>query len=114
RGLQMDLEPDIVWHGVEPEAPDFSPGSRTLAFAIDGRQTGREADCDLYVACNAWREPLTFRIPIAPSGRAWRRVVDTALAPPLDIVEKDEGPRVPPDTPYHVAPHSLIVLVSEM
>src|SRR5262249_10821838 len=48
-------DPDIIWHGVEPLKPDFSYTTRTLAFALDGRQTGREADCDFYVAINAWK-----------------------------------------------------------
>src|SRR5262249_60219931 len=93
-GPNGDMEPDVIWHGVEPHAPDFSPGSRTLAMALDGSQTGREPDRDFYVACNAWIDPLQFRIPRSPSGKAWRRTIDTALPSPLDIVGLDEGPRV--------------------
>jgi glycogen operon protein len=107
------MEPDIVWHGVEPGRPDFSPGSRTLAFALDGSQTGREPDHDFYVACNAWWEPVHFRIPAAPSGRPWRRVIDTALPSPNDIVEAQDGPRIPAGGTYAVAPHSLIALIAE-
>src|SRR5262245_26633253 len=53
-GLDGSLEPDIIWHGVEPGQPDFSHGSRTIAFALNGSQTGREPDSDFYIACNAW------------------------------------------------------------
>jgi glycogen operon protein len=105
--------PDVVWHGVDPGLPDFSPGSRTLAYALNGNRTGREPDRDFYVACNAWREPVAFRVPVSPSGRPWRRAVDTALAPPHDIVGPDEGPRVPDQTVYRVAAHSMVVLISE-
>ena len=62
---------------------------------------------------NAWQEPLEFPIPAAPSGRPWRRAVDTALPSPDDIVGLDEGPVVPVLQPYRVEAHSLIVLVSE-
>ncbi|MCS6852564.1 MAG: glycogen debranching protein GlgX [Gemmataceae bacterium] len=113
RGPNGDLEPDIVWHGVEPYQPDFGYGSRTVAFALDGRQTGREPDRDFYVACNAWNEAVPFVIPPSPSGRAWRRVVDTALASPLDIVGLDEGPRIAPGAVYLVSPFALLVLISE-
>jgi glycogen operon protein len=99
---------------VEPHWPDFSPTSRTLAFVLDGSQTGREPDRDSYVALSAWREPLPFRIPPSPSGRTWRRVVDTALASPQDIVPEGDGPRIPADALYAVAPYSLIVLISEV
>jgi isoamylase len=113
RGPNGTWEPDIIWHGTEPNKPDFSPTSRTLAFALNGRQTEREPDCDFYIACNAWRDALSFRIPPAPSGKPWLRVVDTALAAPLDIVDGPERPVVHPNAAYMVAPHSLIVLISE-
>jgi glycogen operon protein len=108
-----DLERDIIWHGVEPGRPDISSHSRTLAFALNGSLTAREPDRDFYVACNAWREPLSFRIPRAPTGRPWRRTVDTALASPLDIVELDQGPHVLENSTYLVAPYSLVVLISD-
>lgn len=113
RGPSGDLVPDIIWHGVEPEQPDFSPWSRSLAFSLDGSLTGREPDCDFYVVCNAWQETLLFRIPRSPSGRPWRRVLDTALPSPQDIVEEDAGPRIPALSRYPVAPYSLVVLISE-
>jgi glycogen operon protein len=107
------LRPDILWHGVEPGKPDFSAGSRTLALSLDGSLTGREPDRDFYIACNAWRESIDFRIPPSPSGKLWRRAIDTALPSPLDILGLDEGPRVPGGSHYPVAPHSLIMLIAE-
>jgi glycogen operon protein len=111
-GPDGGLAPDVVWHGVEPYKPDFNFHSHSIAYALDGGLTGREPDRDFYVALSAWREPLTFRIPRSPSGRPWRRVVDTALASPLDVVGPDEGPRVPFGTGYPVAAFSLVVLIS--
>jgi isoamylase len=113
RGPQSALRPDIIWHGVEPNQPDFSSRSRALAFTIDGSLTGREPDCDFYVALNAWREPLPFRIPPSPSRRPWRRVVDTAQPSPRDIVRPEEGPVVTPGSVYAAASYSVVVLVSE-
>jgi isoamylase len=104
---------DVTWHGVEPFKPDFSWSSRTLALALDGRRTMREPDRDFYMAFNACRESLHFTVPPAPQGRPWRRVVDTALATPLDVVGLDEGPAVPEGSSYAVAPHSLVVLIAE-
>lgn len=113
-GPAGSLEPDVVWHGVMPFEPDFSSGSRTLAFCLNGDLTGREPDRDFYVACNAWRDAIEFRIPRAPTGRAWRRAIDTSLPSPLDILDLDQGPRVLPSTHYSVAEHSMVVLISEM
>ena len=43
---------------------------------------------------NAYSGPLTFQIPASPSGRPWRRAVDTALPSPDDALGLDEGPQV--------------------
>jgi isoamylase len=112
-GPRQNLRPDIIWHGVEPFKPDFTRDSRTLAFALDGTQTQRESDRDFYVACNAWQEPLSFRIPRAPSGKAWRRAIDTALPSPEDIVELDQGVVVASEVGYKLESHSMLVLISE-
>jgi glycogen operon protein len=105
--------PDITWHGLKPNLPDFSPTSRTLACTIDGQQTGREADQDFYLAFNADTEPQAFQIPPAPNGKPWRRVIDTALASPRDIVAEGEGPVVAARGTYTLAPFALVVLISE-
>src|SRR5262249_22508285 len=102
---------DVVWHGLEPYKPDFT--GKTLAMVLDGRRTDREPDRDFYVAFNASREPRTFLIAPAPQGRPWRRVVDTALASPLDIVAWQEGPTVREWSGYTLAAFSLVVLIGE-
>jgi glycogen operon protein len=105
--------PDIAWHGLEPNAPDFSPASRVLAYTLDGSQTGREPDQDFYVAINGDREQtMPLRVPKPPSGKPWRRVVDTSLSPPLDIVAEGSGPVVPAGATYRLPPLSLAVLIT--
>jgi isoamylase len=107
--------PGIVWHGIEPAHPDFSHSSHAIAFALDGRCCDRPGlvDRDMYVAMNAGATALAFKIPGAPSGRAWRRLVDTSLSPPEDFLEADQAPRVPVLYTYVVEAHSMIILVSE-
>ena len=107
--------PEIIWHGVEPCAPDFSWDSHSIAFALDGRGVDRPGvvDRDLYVAMNAFHEPLVFRVPGSPSGRPWRRTVDTALAAPDDAVGLDVGPVVSFGELYRVESRSMIILVSQ-
>jgi glycogen operon protein len=107
-----DLGPDVQWHGVQPGKPDFSASSRVLAFALDGRQTGREPDDDFFVACNAGREARPFRLPPAPSGGRWRRVVDTALPSPQDFIAEPDGPEVAAQALYTLAPFALVVLIA--
>jgi isoamylase len=106
-------EGDIHWHGVYPNLPDWSPASRTMALVLDGQRTGREPDRDFYMAFTSWHEPLPFIVPPSPGNKAWRRVIDTGLASPDDIVELDTGPHVPAEEAYVLAPYSLVVLIAE-
>ncbi len=108
-----DMAPDIIWHGVEPYQPDFSAGSRVLAYCLDGSLTGREPDRDFYVACNGWIDPLHFRIPPSPSGRIWRRVIDTAQPPPFDFLHENQGPEMTFGSDFTVAAHSMLVLIAK-
>jgi isoamylase len=116
---RLDGLADIVWHGKDPRKPDWSSGSRIIAFTLDGRFNGREIDPDyapdndFYVAINGSGDPVPFRVPPSPTKRKWRRVVDTALAPPLDIVAEEEGPHVADNSRYIVAPLAVVVLISE-
>ncbi|MGF1580409.1 MAG: glycogen debranching protein GlgX [Gemmataceae bacterium] len=135
-GPKGNLKPDITWHGVTPFQPDFSYSSRTLALTIDGGEVGGTPprrsekgngdetpgspvtsadrnDQDFYIAFNAWRQPVPFRIPRSPSGRLWRRVVDTSLESPKDIVEFEDAIPFEWDRRYMVGGRSLIVLISE-
>ena len=106
--------PSIVWHGTQPGRPDFSGSSRSVAFSLDGRRTDRpEVDRDLYVAMNAHWEPSPFRIPASPSGRPWRRAVDTARPSPEDALELDEGPVVPFAADLRLEARSMLILISE-
>jgi isoamylase len=108
---------DIHWHGVKPFAPDFGPQSRGLAFGLDGRFTGRDgdpdyrADRDFYIAMNNGPIPLQFAVPPSPTGRPWRRLIDTAAAPPADF--SDDGTPVAPGDTVAVEPFALVALRSE-
>jgi isoamylase len=106
--------PDILWHGTLPCQPDWSDTSHAIAFSLDGRGSDRsEIDRDFYVALNASPEPQIFHIPASPSGRRWRRTVDTALPSPDDALGLDEGPVIGVQQCYKVESRSMIILVSE-
>ncbi len=106
---------DITWHGVRLEEPDWTHHSRTLAFQIHGRPPAAapdSADADLYVVLSAWSDALDFELPSPGEGRVWRRVVDTSLASPLDIVEDEQAIPVPGRC-VRVAPRAAVVLLAE-
>ncbi len=95
---------DCSWHGTRGD-PDFSEASRAIALYLRGAASG---DIDISVMMNAYWEALSFELPTAAR---WRRLVDTSLASPLDIVAETDA--VPLDRPnYDVGPRSTVVLIS--
>jgi len=77
---------DVRWFGPAGSA-DLSEQSRSLAYFLRGSGLG---DRDLYVMINAHWEDRPFTLQ---EGRAdeWRRVVDTGLPSPDDVVEAGKG-----------------------
>jgi isoamylase len=110
---------DIRWHGVKPNEPDFGPHSRFLAFGLDGRYHGRDEatarkpDTDFYVAMNGSPDLLTATVPLAPTGRRWRRLLDTSAASPADFHVDGTGPVVKPGTELAVPGFALVALITE-
>ena len=103
-----DGEPVLTWHGVAPGRPDWAYESHSLAFEI---REAAGAD-HLYVALNAYWEPLAFTLPALPEGHTWRRIVDTARPAPDDIPDPDAPPPVEGFT-YRVEARSCIVLCTD-
>lgn len=101
----------IQWHGFDTGQADFSTHSQFIALALDGSRTSREPGSDIYMAFNAHTNSVEAMIPLPPSARTWRRVVDTGLLPPLDIHDANEGPLVLPLVRYMFRAHSVVVLV---
>ncbi|MDD5629699.1 MAG: glycogen debranching protein GlgX [Elusimicrobia bacterium] len=97
----------IQWHGVEPGRPDWSRESRSLAVSVQNR----EGTLLTYLILNAYWEPLEFKLPAGPDGSplAWRRIVDTSLPSPGDIVPREEAPALARAV-YLAQPRSVAVL----
>jgi glycogen operon protein len=79
----LDSPLHIAWHGVRPEQPDWSEGSRVLAFE---KRLHDDLGSDVvYAALNMYWEPLAFLLPPPPAGAAWRLFANTALPSPDDV-----------------------------
>ncbi len=101
---------NITWHGVEPNKPDFSGTSRFLAWTLEALDIEERWDVPIYVASNAFWEPIEVELP-DPEDRRWYRVVDTSLPEGEDILPQEEASFLSEDT-YEVQPRSTIVLVA--
>lgn len=77
--------PEVYWHGVRLNQPDWNFDSHTLAYEL----VNPAAKEHLHVMLNVYWEPLDFELPQLPDGEGWRRVVDTALPTPEDFTEAE-------------------------
>ena len=74
-----DGPPDMRWTGPDGAEPDWNGGENTLACVIEPEANDGTGLCMLF---NATPNPARFRLP---EGR-WASRIDTAAAPPLDVV----------------------------
>ena len=108
--------PDVSWHGVVANQPDWSTESKALACLIDGSCPGmamEDADNDLYLIFNAFEKSRSFSLPKLPNGKMWWRVLDTSLPSPDDMVPEGSQLPVKSKRRYRAAPRSLVVLMSK-
>jgi len=98
----------IRWHGVNLDEPDWGDDSRSLAITVKSYRGDRLT----HFILNAYWKTLEFRLPTPAHGNSWRRVIDTALKPPLDIADAGNGLPIEKLT-YTVQPRSAVILYSE-
>jgi glycogen operon protein len=103
--------PDVMWHGVRLNDPDWGPQSRALAMHLAGEHAP-EPDCDVYLATNAWEGDLVFELPAPRPGARWVRVIDTAEPSPHDIAEPGKEMKLASQTRLSVRARSCVVLRS--
>jgi isoamylase len=93
---------DITWIGASSGSDEAN--SHAIAFHLSGAAA---ADSDLYVMINAFWEPVQFSIGAVGE---WRRIVDTSLASPLDVVAEQSAPSVN-SASYTVSSRSVVALL---
>ena len=99
---------EICWHGVQAYLPDWGAHSHALAMSA----ISLDVKVAIYVIFNAYWAPLTFNLPLPPQDidGNWRRILDTALPSPLDIIPLGE-PLPEIKGSYEVAPRSACLFV---
>jgi glycogen operon protein len=102
--------PDLGFHGTEPEHPDLSPTSRTLAFRLCGQHAPKPDD-DIYVAMNMYWDALPFGLPAPGDGKQWRVAVNTSMPAGQDIFD-ERLPELADQKQITVGARSLVVLIA--
>ena len=83
----------------------LSSSSRSIALHLRGASSG---EVDIFAMFNAYWDKLSFSLPVSSN---WKRVVDTSMESPFDIVEETGGPTHDSGS-YSVGPRSVAVLIS--
>jgi len=105
---------DISWHGLKPDEPEWDTDDGCLAAMINGSiRTDKDEgnNCDFYLAFNSSGKEQVFTVPGSPSGREWRRAIDTSAASPDDIYIESRGPEIREEQ-ITLSGHSLKVLMA--
>ncbi len=96
----------VEFHGVRLYQPDWSEDSHTLALTVRSVVGTRM----VHAILNSYDEDLDFDLPpTVDDAKPWRRVVDTALAAPEDVVPLGSGPVVSEPT-YRATAQSVVLL----
>jgi len=96
----------VAWHGVKVGEPDWSEGSRTLSYGLNG-----PGDDPIHILVSAHDEPLRFELPPPPEGHRWHRAVDTSLPAPADVVATGTREAIEANS-YMVSDRAVVVLVA--
>jgi glycogen operon protein len=106
-------KPDITFHGAKAWQPDWSDGSRALAYMLCGAhaKSGFLPDDDVYVAMNMFWEALWFEIPELDGKRKWHVFLNTGADEPSDIFDVGREPVLPDQHGLLLGARSVVVLV---
>jgi len=104
---------DISWHDEDGETPDWTAQQGFLACSLGGGDASQEGPYrDFYLVFNARPEAVYFVAPKRAEKRAWKKIVDTSMPSPRDILL--EGIEDVPSAGNHRAgPRSFILLAGE-
>jgi isoamylase/glycogen operon protein len=94
---------DVVWHGFEPNMPNWSDENGFIAYTL----IDHEGINDIYIAFNADHNEAKITIP--GSRGQWYQLVNTALHPPDDYSE--EGVLIT-DEVITLSPYSSLLLIT--
>ncbi len=100
----------VHWHGTQLYKPDWSYTSHTIAFVLEAMPQLDENE--IYVALNAFWQPLEFQIPKPISQKPWRLIVNTSLPSPQDFTKEDYA-LIHHSSSFLLPSRSLIVLLAK-
>jgi isoamylase len=105
--------PDLSWHGTRAWQPDWSNGSRMVAFLLCGKhaQRGGAHDNYIYVALNTHWDALSCQLPGLPDDLSWHVAINTSALGTEDSWELGQEPRLEDQANFLLGGRSVAILV---
>jgi len=103
RPSKPGASPDLLWFDAAGKPQAWAPEDASLACMINGTENG---GVTLYFMFNPSAEVVSFTVPDRP----WRVRIDTAAAPPRDVVAASVAHRLQAGNTMVVGKRSLRVL----
>ena len=101
--------PEIIWQGAALGRVDWSAECQLLCFTLVG--AAADGEPDFFVIFNSYPHESTVAVPAPTNGGRWRRIIDTALVTPEDIVAEAKAPLLKAPTVI-VATMAAVVLIA--
>jgi glycogen operon protein len=109
---------EIIWHGLQPNQPDWSEQSHVLAFLLKDIQPDDGEDSNFFIMLNGHPEQTAlFTVPETAAGSrrsVWKKIIDTGLAAPADFVDLAKAKQVAAGEQVRVAAMGCSVLQTEI
>ncbi|MDR2467535.1 MAG: glycogen debranching protein GlgX [Spirochaetaceae bacterium] len=116
-GRRYNAPPDVSWFDETGDPISWEKENSLFAVRIDGTKADIVADRDdrdFFIMFNAGLKEVKFTVPQTYETQLWKRVIDTSLPAPDDILPLEKRPEFPSvSSSYRVKPRSLVVLVAE-
>ncbi|MCI9120031.1 MAG: glycogen debranching protein GlgX [Oscillibacter sp.] len=97
--------PDVSFHGVKPWHGQFQDYEHYVGVLFAGQEAGGEPQV-VYVASNAWWEPLEVELPDLPSRMCWELAADTW--------EAEQRPQILNGLHFSIGPRSVKVFAARL
>ena len=108
--------PGITWYGTDLAPPRWNdPLARTVCLGLDASAPSAELGrYRVLLMFHAGGELQPVRLPPAPAGTRWHRVLDTSLPDGPDIADTGDEIVLEPDDEYLMNPRSTVVLLARV
>jgi glycogen operon protein len=102
--------PPFSKHGVHAWYLDPAPENRVVAVMLTGRDSQAEKDDMVYIAINAWWEPISLQVPRLPGRMHWLQAISTSLPTEDAIIDDPAAMKIAPPV-IQMGPRSVMVLI---